>query len=99
MNYPEKMANVSGISYKQNKKSKRNSFSSWSQKSDEIPFPDRKSMNNSLYMRPDTDKPMATIATSRGCGAKYTHCLTPIRSGTRIRYSSPESIYEEIKEC
>ena len=48
---------------------------------------------------PDTGNPIATIATSRGCGAKCTYCLTPIISGTHIRYRSPESIFKEIKEC
>ncbi len=90
---------INGISYKKGDRWITNEMNVWSQRGDDIPFPDRSSMNNNLYIRPDTGKPMATIATSRGCGAKCTYCLTPIISGTHIRYRSPESIFKEIEEC
>ena len=92
-------SDVDGIYFRNSGIWQGTSFSEWSQNLDELPFPDRSQMNNKLYVRPDTGEPMATIATSRGCSAKCTYCLTPVISGTKIRYRSPENIFEEINEC
>ena len=98
----EGIENINGIFYKTpNDKNvwKRTQFNSWEQDLDSLPFPDREAMNNYLYLRPDTGEPQATITTSRGCGAKCTYCLTPVISGTKIRYRTPENIYQELYEC
>lgn len=97
----EGIETVNGIFYKSTLKAewKKTSFDNWDQDLDALPFPDRYAMNNGLYLRPDTGEPQATITTSRGCGAKCTYCLTPVISGTKIRYRSPENIYQELKEC
>ena len=74
-------------------------FHTWCEDLDSIPFPARKYMNNSLYTRPDTGEPMATIQTSRGCSASCIYCLSPLISGKRIRYRSPENVLAELLEC
>lgn len=66
---------------------------------DSIPFPARDLMNNSLYIRPDTGKPMATISVSRGCPAQCIYCLTSNVSGKRIRKRSAKNIVDELQEC
>jgi radical SAM superfamily enzyme YgiQ (UPF0313 family) len=66
---------------------------------DPIPFPARNLINNSLYIRPDTGKPQATIQISRGCPFQCTFCLTSIISGNKIRSRSVNNIIEEIEEC
>lgn len=66
---------------------------------DSIPFPARQLMNNSLYVRPDNGEPMATIQVSRGCPSQCIYCLTPIISGTKVRFRSPENVFAEIEEC
>jgi len=66
---------------------------------DALPFPARDLMNNKLYIRPDTGKPMATIESSRGCPAKCIYCLTPVISGNTTRFRSPENLIAEIDEC
>ncbi len=90
---------IQGISYKLNGKWTSNFLKEWKQDLDSLPFPDRRSMNNLLYTRPDTDEPQATIATSRGCPSNCIYCLTPSISGKNLRTRSPENILEEIKEC
>lgn len=74
-------------------------FHVWFEPLDDIPFPDRSLMNNSLYVRPDTREPLATIQTSRGCSAACTYCLSPCISGKKIRFRSPENVMAELVDC
>jgi radical SAM superfamily enzyme YgiQ (UPF0313 family) len=78
---------------------KATNFYEWEKHLDEIPFPARHLMNNALYTRPDTQMPMATIQTSRGCPASCIYCLSPEISGRKIRLRSPANVMAEIKEC
>jgi radical SAM superfamily enzyme YgiQ (UPF0313 family) len=74
-------------------------FHCWVDDLDSIPFPARRYMNNHLYVRPDTQAPMATIQTSRGCPASCIYCLSPNISGKKVRLRSPENVMSEIEEC
>ncbi|MFH0703323.1 MAG: B12-binding domain-containing radical SAM protein [bacterium] len=66
---------------------------------DSLPFPARDLMNNKLYKRPDTGKPLATISVSRGCAFSCIYCLTPVVSGKKTRKRSAKNIVDEIQEC
>lgn len=66
---------------------------------DSLPFPARDLMNNKLYIRPDTGKPMATISVSRGCPSSCIYCLTPVVSGKKLRKRFAKNIVDEIQEC
>lgn len=92
-------SDIHSIFYKHDKEWIKNKFYVWDDDLDSLPFPNRDKINNSLYVRPDTNEPMATIATSRGCSANCIYCLTPKISGKKIRLRSPKNIYEEILEC
>lgn len=74
-------------------------FNVWSDDLDSIPFPARNLMNNKLYVRPDTGRPMATIQTSRGCPSACIYCLSPDISGKKVRKRSPQNVFEELEEC
>ncbi len=74
-------------------------FHVWGQDLDAQPFPARDYMNNGLYKRPDTDAPMATIQTARGCPSSCVFCLTPGISGKCVRFRSPENVMAELTEC
>lgn len=74
-------------------------FHVWGQDLDAQPFPARQLMNNALYTRPDTDAPMATIQTARGCPSSCVFCLTPGISGKCVRFRSPENVMAELTEC
>ncbi len=87
------------IIYRKDGKFIKNSFSEWCTDLDSIPFPARDLMNNSLYVRPDTQEPMATIQVARGCPASCVYCLTPIISGKTVRKRSIENIFAEIEDC
>lgn len=76
-----------------------NRFHVWNDDLDQQPFPAREYMNNALYIRPDTGKPMATIQTSRGCPAGCIYCLSPDISGKKVRFRSPENVMQELEEC
>lgn len=78
---------------------KRTKFHVWGEDLDSRPFPARALMNNALYKRPDTDEPMATIQTSRGCPSACVFCLTPIISGKCVRFRSPQNVLDEMLEC
>ena len=74
-------------------------FGYWENDLDSIPFPAREYMDNTLYVRPDTGEPMATIQVSRGCPGKCIYCLTPVISGNKVRFRSPQNVIEELQEC
>ncbi|MCI5118532.1 MAG: radical SAM protein [Candidatus Electrothrix sp. LOE1_4_5] len=95
----KKIISIRGILYKENNEWHKTDFSSWDANLDRLSFPDRSLMNNRLYVRPDTGEPQATIATSRGCPSSCTYCLTPIISGRKVRYRTPENIFNELSEC
>lgn len=90
---------IPGVIFKENNKFIKTAFNIWENDLDKIPFPARDLMKNELYVRPDTNEPMATIQVARGCPANCIYCLTPIISGKRVRKRSIENIYEEIEEC
>ena len=66
---------------------------------DEIPFPARHLVDNSIYRRPDNDKMQAVIKVSRGCPHHCFFCLATPVSGSVVRQRSPENIILEIKDC
>lgn len=74
-------------------------FHVWDTDLDAQPFPARQLMKNNLYVRPDTGKAMATIQTSRGCPARCIYCLSPDISGRKVRFRTPQNVFEEIVEC
>ena len=98
-NNKENLKNIEGISYKENGIWKSNNVTHFNEDLDSIPFPDRSIMNNTLYINPATNKPIATIATSRGCPSSCIYCVSPVISGRKVRFRSAKSVYEELKEC
>lgn len=92
---------VDNILYKDDKDGGfvRTKFHVWGEDLDGQPFPAREYMNNALYTRPDTDAPMATIQTARGCPSSCVFCLTPGISGRCVRFRSPENVMAELTEC
>lgn len=66
---------------------------------DEIPFPARHLVDNSIYRRPDNNKVQAVIKVSRGCPFHCFFCLATPVSGAKVRRRSVENIIAEIREC
>ena len=66
---------------------------------DDIPFPARHLVDNSIYRRPDNNKVQAVIKVSRGCPHHCFFCLATPVSGAKVRKRSVENIIAEIKEC
>ena len=91
---------IRGIYYKNSfGEMQKTLFHVWEEDLDGQPFPARHLMNNKLYVRPDTGEAMATIQTARGCPAQCIYCLTPEISGRKVRFRSPQNVFEEIREC
>jgi len=90
---------IPSILYQENGMFAPTRFHAWEDRLDDIPFPARQLMNNALYVRPDTGEPMATIQTARGCPSNCVFCLTPGLSGKKVRFRSPENVFQEIAEC
>lgn len=90
---------IQGISYKKDGNWVSNNLVEFNSDLDSVPFPARELMNNSLYINPATNRPMATISTSRGCPSSCIYCVSPVISGKNVRYRSPENVLEELKEC
>ena len=66
---------------------------------DYLPIPDRDLIDNSLYVRPDTNQPQTIIKVSKGCPNNCIFCLAAPLNGKNVRYRSVELVIEEIKEC
>jgi len=66
---------------------------------DEIPFPARHLVDNTIYRRPDNNKVQAVIKVSRGCPFHCFFCLATPVSGAKVRRRSVENIIAELKEC
>jgi radical SAM superfamily enzyme YgiQ (UPF0313 family) len=96
---PGRIPQIDGILYRSGGDFVPTRFHVWEEDLDSIPFPDRNSLLNHLYTRPDTGEPMATIATSRGCPASCIYCLTPTISGKKVRLRTPENIFQELLDC
>lgn len=90
---------IPGIIYHGDGGLKKTDFACWQSDLDSLPFPARDLMNNSLYLRPDTAEPMATIQVSAGCPSSCVYCLTPVISGRKVRFRSVENVFAEMEEC
>ena len=66
---------------------------------DELPYPARDLIDNSLYTRPDNGKMQAVIKVSRGCPYHCFFCLATPLNGSIVRKRSPKNIVGEIREC
>ena len=95
----EKLKDIPGIIYSENGVWKKTAFHCWNEDLDSLPFPARDLMNNALYVRPDTNMPMATISVARGCPSSCMYCLTPHITGKKVRFRSVENVFREIEEC
>lgn len=91
--------NIKGISYKIDGNCFRNEERSFLLDLNTLPFPARHLLNNKLYKRPDTDKPIGVILTGKGCRSECIFCPTKLFSGNVARMRSPENILEEIDIC
>ncbi len=98
-NKNEEITSIQGIAYKNNNEWEINKLEAFPDNLDDLPFPDRSLMKNSLYINPDTNRPMATITISKGCPFDCIYCLSPVISGKKIRVRSINSIFREISEC
>lgn len=90
---------VPGISYRNNDTVIRNPDRELVKDLDSLPRPARHLINNNLYTRLDTGKPMAIVEVSRGCPFNCIFCLAGKTYGYKVRYRSVESVVEEIIEC
>ncbi len=98
-NSQEKLKDIEGICYKINDKWIENKVNHFEDNLDSIPFPARDLMKNHLYINPLTNKPIATISTSRGCPSSCIYCVSPLISGKKVRFRSVKNVFDEIKEC
>ena len=90
---------VRGITYRNGSIISKNEDRPFIENLDEIPYPARDLVDNSIYKRPDTDEVQAVIKVSRGCPYHCFFCLATPTSGSKVRTRSPKNIVGEIKEC
>lgn len=88
-----------GIYYRENGDVKFTGVRPFIENLDEIPFPARHLVDNSIYRRPDNNKVQAVIKVSRGCPFHCFFCLATPVSGAKVRRRSVENIIAEIREC
>ena len=90
---------ILGLYYRENGEIKFTGERPYIENLDEIPFPARHLVDNTIYRRPDNNKVQAVIKVSRGCPFHCFFCLATPVSGAKVRKRSIENIIAEIKEC
>lgn len=90
---------ILGICYRENNQGIKNEIRPFNENLDDLPFPARHLVDNSIYTRPDNGKVQAVIKVSRGCPYHCFFCLATPVSGAKVRMRSAENIIAEIKEC
>lgn len=90
---------ILGICYLENMQGVKNEPRPFNDNLDDLPFPARHLVDNSIYKRPDNNKVQAVIKVSRGCPYHCFFCLATAVSGAKVRKRSAENIIAEIKEC
>ena len=93
--YPE----INGICYRENGAPVLTEKREFIQNLDEIPFPARHLVDNSIFRRPDNNKVQGIIKVSRGCPYHCFFCLATPVSGAKVRMRSTDNIIAEIQEC
>ena len=93
------ISDILGLSYRINDEVNENAPRPFIENLDELPFPARHRVDNSIYKRPDNGKVQATIKVSRGCPFHCFFCLATPTLGEKVRKRSPENIIAEIREC
>lgn len=90
---------ILGICYSENSQGVQNPPRPFNENLDDLPFPARHLVDNSIYKRPDNGKVQAVIKVSRGCPYHCFFCLATPVSGSKVRTRSAENIITEINEC
>ncbi len=93
------LKDIQGITYRNQGIISKNPDRPFIENLDEIPYPARDLVDNSIYKRPDTDEVQAVIKVSRGCPYHCFFCLATPTQGAKVRVRSPKNIVGEIKEC
>ena len=94
-----KKSKVRNISYLQKGEVKKNRHG-LIENLDDIPFPDRGAVDNSLYKGfPFFSESFTDLLTSRGCPFNCTICTSRLYWGSSYRERSAENILAEIEEC
>lgn len=90
---------ILGLTYRENGIPKNNDSRPFIEDLNELPFPARDLVDNSLFRRPDNNKVQAVIKVARGCPFHCFFCLATPVSGAKLRLRTPQNIVAEIKEC
>lgn len=90
---------ILGICYSENHQGIKNELRPFNEDLDNLPFPARHLVDNSIYKRPDNGQVQGVIKVSRGCPYHCFFCLATPVSGAKVRMRSAENIIAEIKEC
>ena len=90
---------ILGSCYRENFQPIKNEKRPFIENLDELPFPARHLVDNSIYRRPDNGKVQAVVKVARGCPFHCFFCLATPVSGAKVRKRSPENIVAELKEC
>ncbi|MBR9706088.1 radical SAM protein [Candidatus Pacearchaeota archaeon] len=94
----KKLMEVEGITYKENKETKRNKDRPLIEDLDNLPFPDRHLFKMSHYDSHLYKSPSFLMITSRGCPYQCTYCLWPqVMYGHKFRARSAKSVVDEME--
>lgn len=95
----KKLEDIQGIAFRRGFEIIQTQRRPFNENLDELPYPDRDIIDNSLYSRPDTGEKQTIIKVSRGCPYHCFFCLATPINGRIVRHRSPKNIVGEIRLC
>ncbi len=93
------LSDIPGLTYRDGENLRRNPNRPLLEDLDLLPYPARHLLDNSLYISPETRRPLTVIQANRGCPSTCIFCPAWTFSGRKVRLRSPENILGEIREC
>ncbi|MGH7897977.1 MAG: B12-binding domain-containing radical SAM protein [Candidatus Binatia bacterium] len=88
---------IAGLAYRSNGEIEETPGQNQVADLDELPFPARHLLDNSLYRFPRVTGPVTTIQSSRGCPVGCPFCPYVFTEGSQLRERSPRSVVEEMQ--
>ncbi len=93
------LSEINGLSYREEGRILRTPDRTFIRRLDDLPWPARHLLDQSLYRSPETNNVLTTLYAARGCPYPCIFCPAPLASGRPVRLRQAEDLVAEIEAC
>lgn len=90
---------IAGVSFRSDREIVRTADRPFIKNLNNLPWPARHLLDQSLYRSPETGNVLTTLYTARGCPYPCIFCPAPIASGRPVRMRDVPDLIREIQHC